>query len=231
VDSPTISWPSTPKGRGRPSPLTLQNASVRSEAIAQEIKELEQELSALRARLDDDDSSFTSLEQQIAQLRQSLTQTQETVRMHELRLAEKQVALAEARRLERLDSYEDDLARYREVRSRVAGAAKAFLAEVESYDGEMSGLRKLLEEMRAAFGDDERVAKVEAVLAEEREQLNGSWEAVVEAAKWRIAPAEKEAVEEAEPAAKSSGDDLSDDLQKAAQERRTSRILDYFNKS
>jgi len=205
---------------------------VESAAISREILELEGELSSLRARLDEDNSSFTTLEQQIAQLRESLTQAQDTVRMHELRLAEKQVALAEAQRLERLDSYEEDLGRYREARDRVATAAKTFLAELDGYDGEVINLRKLLEEMRAKFGPDERVGKVEAALGEEQEKLNGSWEAVVEATKWRIAEPAKEEVDEAEPPAESNGDELSDDLQKAAaQEGRTSRILEYFNKS
>ena len=205
---------------------------MESGAIAREIEELERELSSLRARVDEDNSSFTTLEQQIAQLRESLTQTQDTVRMHELRLAEKQVALSEAQRLERLDSYDEDVGRYREARDRVAEAAKTFVAELDAYDGEVINLRKLLEEMRAAFGTDERVAKVEAALAEEKEKLNGSWESVVEAAKWRIAEPVEEEVDDAEPVAASNGDDLWGDLQRtAAQEGRTSRILEYFNKS
>ena len=209
-----------------------------SAAIAREIEELERELSTLRSRVEHDNSSFTTLEQQIAQLRQNLTQTQDTLRMHELKLAEKHVALAEAQRLERLDSYEEDLDRYREARDRVVEAAQTFVAELDTYDGEVVNLRKLLEEMRAKFGADERVAKVEVALGEEKEKLNSSWEAVLGAAKWRIAEPAPKAEAEKEPAAASNGDDLSADLQKRAEEGqkkpdegRTSRILEYFNKT
>jgi predicted nucleic acid-binding Zn-ribbon protein len=213
---------------------------VESAAIAREIAELERELSSLRSRVEEDNSSFTTLEQQIAQLRESLTQTQDTMRMQELRLAEKQVALADAQRLERLDSYEQDLGSYRDARGRVSEAASAFLAELETYDGEVINLRKLLDEMRAAFGSDERVAEVETALDEEAQELNDSWKAVVNASQWRIAePTHTEEDEDEAPAeATSNGSDLSGDLQKRAEdgqkrspEDRTSRILEYFNKS
>ena len=66
---------------------------------------------------------------------------------------------------------------------------------------------------------------------EKSRAFNGSWQAVVEATKWRIAePAEIKEEKVADTAA-SNGDDLPGDLQKAAQVDRTSRILEYFNKS
>jgi chromosome segregation ATPase len=201
---------------------------VRSKQIAHEVEELERELSSLHARLDDDDSSFTSLEQQIAELRGRLTETRDGVRMHELRLAEKRVELVAAERLEHLEAYADDVEKCREARKRVADAATGFLAELEAYDGEVVSLRHLLDEMRATLGaDDKGVAEVEAALSEESQELSGSWQAVVDAAKWRIAkPPQPE-----NTASESNGGDLAEVLQKHAEDRRVSRVLEYFTKS
>jgi chromosome segregation ATPase len=203
---------------------------VETAAIAREIAELERELSNLRARADEDKSSFAALEHEIAELRESLTQTHDTVRMHELRLAEKQVALKEAQRLERLESYENDLADYRAARARVSEAASTFLAEVEAYDDKAIKLGKLLDEMREAFGLDERVAKVETALAAEAAELSDSCRAVVDASTRRISQLVE--MHEDDAAASSAGvTDLPEDLQDIARERRTARILEYFSKS
>ncbi len=77
--------------------------------------------------------------------------------------------------------------------------------------------------MREAFGSDERVAEVEAAVADEPARLRGTWEAVLAATKWRLdAPVEEEAAAE----------DLPQDLQDLAQqERRRARIKEYFGKS
>jgi predicted nucleic acid-binding Zn-ribbon protein len=210
---------------------------VESAAISQEIERLESEVSSLRERMQQDNSSFSTLEQQIAELRERLSQTEGTLRMQELRLAEKQVALAEAQRLERLDAFEDDLRRFREAGGHLSGTVQAFLDELEAYDAEAISLRKLLDDMRDAFGDDERVTKVAATLTEEG--LDESWRAVVEATQWRIVEpqkAEEVGEEKVEQAAPENGKDISEDLQKRAEEGRSeegraSRILDYFSKS
>jgi chromosome segregation ATPase len=200
---------------------------MRSGELNHEIEELEGQLSALRARLDEDDSSFSSLERQIGELRDRLTETRDGVRKHELRLAEKRVELAEAKRLERLEAYDRDLAEYREARTRVAGAARSFLEELDAYDGDVVRLRQLLEEMGEAFGaDDPRVGELAAALQEEQDELNGWWQAVVGATKWRIVESpEGEEV----PAAQSDGD-LARDLQERTEEKR-SRIREYFGKT
>ena len=198
--------------------------------LSKEIEELERELTGLRTRVDEDNSSFSALEQQIDQLRHRLTETRDAMRSREQELTEKKAALAEVERLERLESYEQDLARLREARGRVSKGADAFLKELDTYDGAVIGLRKLLGEMREVFGEDERVTTVEKALTEEVQQLGGTWEAVVGATKWRLD--EKPAAEgEAAPTVKEDGKDLSKDLQKRAEEGRASRILDYFNKS
>jgi predicted nucleic acid-binding Zn-ribbon protein len=205
-------------------------ACVESGAIAKEIEELEEELSTLRARLDDDDASFTTLEQQVDALRYRLTETRDSMRTNERRLADKRVELAAAQRKEHLDAYGEEVDKYRAARSRVAGAAENFLNELESYDGQVVALRHLLDEMRDAFGDeDERVAEVTAALAEEADELNTSWAAVVDAAEWRVQKPDASSPHE-DGGNAANGDDLSDELQTAAAEHRVSRIREYFNK-
>jgi predicted nucleic acid-binding Zn-ribbon protein len=197
--------------------------SLESGAISQDIEALEGELAKLRARVEGDSSQFATLEQQVAELRETLLRTRETVAEREARLAEKQKELAEARRLEALTAYEDDVGSQREAGERAATAATEFLAALDSYDDETLGLRRLLEEMREAFGSDERVAEVESALADEPARLRGTWEAVLAATKWRLdGPVEEEAAPE----------ELSQSLQDLAQqERRRARIKEYFGKS
>ena len=195
---------------------------LKSEAISQDIEALERDLASLRARVDDDSSSFATLEQQVAELRENLLRTRETVTERETRLAEKRQELSETRRLEALAAYEDDLRSQREAGDQAATAATDFLAALDAYDDETLKLRRILEEMRGAFGSDERVAKVEQVLLDEPSRLRGNWEAVVAATKWRLEPHVEETV---------AGEELPQDLQDLAQERRRARIKEYFAKS
>ena len=199
---------------------------MESAALSQEIEALERELGDLRTRVDEDNSSFSTLEQQIDALRHRLTETRDAVRAREQELTDKKIE-----RVERLKSYEQELARFREARSRVSSGGDAYLKELDSYDGEVLRLRKLAEEMREVFGEDERVTAVETALSEEAQQLGGTWEAVVGATRWRLA--EKPAVVEPRSGqpSKKDGEDLSKELQNRAEEGRASRILDYFNKS
>ena len=194
-----------------------------SEAISQDIEALERDLASLRARVESDSSSFATLEQQVAELRENLLRTRETVTERETRLAEKRQELSETRRLEALAAYEDDLRSQHEAGDQAATAATDFLAALDAYDDETLKLRRILEEMRAAFGSDERVAKVEQVLLDEPSRLRGTWEAVMAATKWRLEPRVEETV---------AGEELPQDLQDLAQqERRRARIKEYFAKS
>jgi chromosome segregation ATPase len=193
---------------------------VESAAISEEIARLESEIAGLKARVDEDNSSFSSLEQQVAALKEHLSQTQDAVRGHEALLAEKRAELAQAHRRERLASYDADLAHYREARGRVGKAADTFLAELEAYDGEVVRLRKLRDELQEAFGSDERVAEVDAALAEEAGELMGAWKAVVSAAEWRVR--DSATPKGAPPDGTRAAEDGED---------RTARILEYFGKS
>ncbi len=197
---------------------------LKSEGISQDIEALERDLASLRSRVEDDSSSFAALEQQVAELRENLLRTRESVAEREAKLAEKQKELAETKRLEALAAYEDDLRSQREAADRAASAATDFLAALDTYDDETLNLRRLLEEMRTAFGTDERVSEVEKALQEEPSRLRETWEAVTAATKWRLNAAAP--VDE-----KVSAEELPQDLQDLAQERRRARIKEYFAKS
>jgi hypothetical protein len=140
----------------------------------------------------------------------------------EARLAEKQQELKEAKRLEALTAYEDDLRSQREAADRAATAATDFLAALDVYDDETLKVRRLLKEMREVFGSDERVTEVETAVQDEPSRLRGTWEAVMAATKWRLEAQVEETV---------AGEELPQDLQDLAQERRRARIKEYFAKS
>jgi predicted nucleic acid-binding Zn-ribbon protein len=198
---------------------------LESDAIAREVEQLEGKLSALRSRVETDSTSFSALESQLADLRERLAETQATVREHEQRLSDKQAELAEAKRLERLAAYEENLDRHQAAGGHVADAASALLDALDDYDKETVALRKLADEMRTTFGEDERVAQVEGTLENEPERLSRSWEAIVAAVSWRIQRrAEPEDV-------KPDEETISEDLQRVAEERRRMRIMEYFGKS
>ena len=197
-----------------------------SQLISHEIEELEGELSKLRGRVEQDSSSFAALEQQVAELRERLAHTRESVTEHEQRLESKQRELNEAKRLEALDNYKQDLNSHHDTVLEVTRAATDLLAVLDAYDDDVLKLRKLAEEMRRTFGEeDERVDEVEAVLGREPGELRGTWESVVAAVGWRMRDEEQEETV-AEP------EQLDEDLhQKLAQERRRARIKEYFGKS
>jgi predicted nucleic acid-binding Zn-ribbon protein len=194
---------------------------VESEAISQDIEALERDLASLRARVEGDSSSFATLEQQVAELRENLLRNRESVADGEARLAEKQQELKEAKRLEALAAYEDDLRSQREAADLAETAATDFLAALDAYDDETLKVRGLLKQMREAFGSDERVAEVEAAVQDEPSRLRGTWEAVMAATKWRLEAQVEETV---------AGEELTQDLQDLAQERRRARIKEYFGK-
>jgi predicted nucleic acid-binding Zn-ribbon protein len=204
---------------------------LKSEEISQDIEALERDLDGLRARVEEDSSSFATLEQEVAQLRENLLRTRESVAEHEARLADKQKDLAEAKRLEALEAYEDDVHSHHEAADRAAAAATDLLAALDAYDDETLRLRQLVEQMKRAFGSDERVAEVESALGDEAARLRATSEAVLAATKWRLDSVPEEtlepeaAAEETEPE-----EELSQDLQEIAQERRRARIKEYFGK-
>jgi hypothetical protein len=195
---------------------------VESEAISQDIEALERDLASLRTRVEGDSSNFATLEQQVAELRENLLRNRESVAEREARLAEKQQELREAKRVEALTAYEDDLRSQREAGGRAATAATDFLAALDAYDDETLKVRRLLKEMREAFGSDERVAEVETAVQDEPSRLRGTWEAVIAATRWRLEAQVEETV---------AGEELPQDLQDLAQERRRARIKEYFAKS
>jgi predicted nucleic acid-binding Zn-ribbon protein len=197
----------------------------KSVELSREIESVERELSNLRTRVDKDSSTFAALEQQVAELRENLTQTRSSVSEHEMRLAEKQAELAEAKRLEALADYDEDLESQREAAAQIARAATDLLAVLEIYDEDTLRLRKRLDNMRDAFGDDERVAEVEAALADEPSEVQGACEAILGAIAWRVRTAANGDALDREPEV------LPDEAQKPeTQERRRALIKEYFGK-
>jgi predicted nucleic acid-binding Zn-ribbon protein len=206
--------------------------TLKSEEISQDVQALESDLEALRARVEKDSSSFATLEQEVAHLRENLLRTRESVAEHEARLADKQKELAEAQRLESLEAYEDDVHTHHEAADRAVAAATGLLAALDAYDDETMKLRQLVEQMRSAFGsDDERIAEVESALGDESARLRATSEAVLAATKWRLDVVVEETSEpEAEAEEAEPEEELSQDLQEIAQERRRARIKEYFGK-
>jgi len=205
---------------------------LKSEDISQDIEALERDLEGLRARVEKDSSSFATLEQQVAQLRENLLRTRESVTEHEARLSDKQKELAEAKRLEALEAYEDEVRSQHEAADRAVGAATDLLAALDAYDDETLKLRQLVEQMRRAFGSDERVAEVELAINDGAARLRAASEAVLAATKWRLDVVE-EVSESPEPEAAAeepAEEELSQDLQEIAQERKRARIKEYFGK-
>jgi chromosome segregation ATPase len=197
--------------------------SLKSEAISHDIEALERELASLRLRVEGDGANFATLEQQIAELRDNLLRTRESMAEREARLAEKQRELAEAKRLETLSAYEVHLRSQREAGERAAAAATEFLATLDAYDDATLNVRQLLEEMRAAFGHDERVSEVELALQEEPLRLLGTWEAVTAATKWRLNMRFEDTVE---------AEEFPEDLHDLGRDRGPTRLLkEYFGKS
>jgi chromosome segregation ATPase len=196
---------------------------MQSDAISHDVEGLERDLAELRAQVEQDSSTFATLEQQVAELRQNLLRTRESVTEREARLSEKRKELAEAKRLEGLAAYKEDLSSQRAAADRATGAAAEFLSALNSYDEETISLRRLLEEMRTAFGTDDRVGEVETVLDDEPPRMRATWEAVIGATKWRLDALADDA--------NATGEKLAEDLQDIAQERRRSLIKAYFGKS
>ena len=206
--------------------------TLKSEEISQDVAALERDLEGLRARVEKDSSSFATLEQQVAQLRENLLRNRESVAEHEARLADKQKELAEAKRLEALDAYEGDVRSHHETADRAVAATTNLLAALDAFDDETLKLRQLVEEMRRAFGGDERVAEVESALSDEAARLRAASEAVLAATKWRLDVVEEvsETPEAEAVAEEPAEEELSQDLQEIAQERRRARIKEYFGK-
>jgi len=208
---------------------------VKSQEISQDIEALERDLEALRERVEKDSSSFATLEQQVAQLRENLLHTRESVTEHEARLADKQKDLAEAKRLEALEAYGNHVRAHHQAADRAVAGATDLMAALDAFDDQATSLRDLLEQMRKAFGDDERVADVESALRDEAARLRATSDALLAATGWRLERTAEEATTEpegeaAEEVEGEQKEKLAQDLQEIAQERRRARIKEYFGK-
>jgi chromosome segregation ATPase len=190
--------------------------------LSHEIEAVQQELSELRSRVDEDSSTFAALEQQMAELRENLAKTRSSVNEREHLLAEKQAELVEAQRLEVLANYQEDLQARRKASNDVTRAAATLLGLLEAYDDQTLRLRERLRDMLKAFGRDERVTEVEAALAEEPAELQEAWDAVVGAIGWRLRSATNgESVDR-------EADVVLKEPERVVKERRRALIREYF---
>lgn len=197
---------------------------LRSLELSHEIGAAEEELSDLRSRVDEDSSTFAALEQQIAELRENLARTRASVDEREQLLAEKRAELEEAKRLEVLADYDTDLRSHRKAGADVVQMATDLIKLIDAYDDKTVRLRQRLDDMRDAFGRDERVEEVEAALEQEPDELKETWAAVVGVVGWRVSdgrngdPIDCEAVV------------VFDEPQHRFPERRRALIKEYFGK-
>jgi uncharacterized protein YukE len=207
--------------------------AMRSEEIARDIEGLEQHLVRLRERAEIDKSSFSTLEARLAELKDSSTQTLQAVEHTETLLTEKKSELTHAKEEEALAAYKGALDARRGAGRRAAATAAELLSDLDAYDDQTLGVRRLLEQMNQMPGNAERIAEVTADLAQEPEDLRRAWEGLVAAIKWRLdAKRDEDLLEEAARSVMGRAiDDLPEHLQGLAHERRRARIKEYFGKA
>jgi chromosome segregation ATPase len=122
--------------------------AVKSEEIVGEVELLEQKLAALRARMEEEESTFGELEGHVRELGGKLTRTQREVASFEALVAKKQAQLAEA-------EYEDALEAREHAAARLAESASQVLVELEAYDGAQLALAALRGNTDAGDARDE----------------------------------------------------------------------------
>jgi chromosome segregation ATPase len=140
---------------------------VSSQEIAEELQQLEQKLTALRSRAEEEQSTFSELEEQVQEVSGKLVLTrQEVADLKEL-LADKRNELAAA-------AYDDAVQTREGVATRLAEAISQVLAELDVYDRAQQAVTDL------QGSADGREAQTEPELATE------SWERLVNAVQQRI---------------------------------------------
>jgi chromosome segregation ATPase len=202
---------------------------VRRQAISDRVAALEEELSTLWTRNEDETSSFSALESQAADLQQRLAETRARLGENETRLAEKQAELAQAKREAAAERYQEAFRVREQAAARVAEAAERVLAELDGYDEATRTLRQVIDDMRAVTGDGVTAPDLEG----DPEVLSGAWERLEERVRGRISEKlEDELVDAAAQSAMGHAiDDLPEHLREVAHARRRARIKEYLGKS
>jgi chromosome segregation ATPase len=187
---------------------------LRSQDVVLELEALEQKLGALRARAEEEQSTFSGLEGQLRELSGKLTLTRRELSDFEALVAEKRAELAEA-------EYADALHEREEAAARLADAASHVLVELEAYDRAQQAVATV------QAGTDEQDAESEGAILPE------PWERLVQEVRQRINDQfEDELVEAASRSLKPGAiDELPVHLREAARERARARVQQQSRRS
>jgi chromosome segregation ATPase len=197
--------------------------------ISNEISALEQQLSALRSRADEEASSLAALESQLGGLHERLEETRGRLDGHSAKLEEKRAEVVQTEHQPAADAYEEALRARDDAATRVAAAAELVLAELDAYDEAAQTLRALVQSMSLA----ERNGTGAAGAGDDPEVLLDGWNTLEERVRRRIGEKlDDELVEEAARSAMGRAiDDLPVHLREIAHARRRARIKAHLAKS
>jgi ABC-type phosphate transport system auxiliary subunit len=185
---------------------------VTSQEIVEEFQQLEQKLATLRARAEEDESTYSELEGQVHELNQQLVLTRREVADLERLLMEKRREFLKA-------EYDVAFQAREEAAARLAEAISQVLAELDLYAQAQQALAVL------QGGPDARDAKAEPEL------VTQSWERLVNAVGQRINELfEDELIETASRSLRPSAiRELPEHLREAARERTRARRRSGFS--
>jgi hypothetical protein len=187
--------------------------TVASQDVAKELRELEKKLSSARERVEEEQSTFSTLEEELRELRGRLTLTRRDVTDFEALVVQKQAELAESQRAEALNVYQEAVETRDQAATRLAEAATQVLTELEAYDSAREAVEAAQELAGAPDG-------------QEPEVLAESWDRLVDAVRQRINEQfEDELVEAASRSLKPGAiEALPEHLREAARERARARL-------
>lgn len=181
---------------------------LKSQDLVSQLEALEQKLATLRARAEEEESSFGELEGQLRELGGRVKLTRREVADVEELIAAKQTELAET-------THEEALQGREEAAARLADAILQVLADLEAYD-----------HAREAVAVAQRGADASDI-EQEPEILAQPWEQLVDVVRQRINDQfEDELVEAASRSLKPGAiDELPVHLREAARERARARVV------
>ncbi len=175
-----------------------------SQEIVEELQQLEQKLATLRARAEEEQSTFSELEGQVSELSGKLVLTRREIENHKGRLAERRIELAEA-------EYDDAFQAREEAAARLADAISQVLAELDVYDQAKQAVAAL------QSSRDARDAQAEPEIVTE------PWERLVNAVQQRIEEQHEDELVEAASREPGAIQELPVHLREAARERTRAR--------
>jgi chromosome segregation ATPase len=202
-------------------------AAVRSDDIERELAALQQEITAVQATLQEQESAITALEAQVAQRRERLTLTRRAVADHEARIEQKRNELDEA-------MAEDARERYENIVLEREAAAASFAEAAELLLERLAALDRSNDAARVAWANAQRAGAagrpwetaIPRELEADPEVMREPWERLCRQVRDRIDEQfDDELVEAASRSSLGSAiDDLPLHLREVARQRRRARI-------